>query len=226
MGLSDRDYMNERRPPEVKGWARQPSSLRSTLWMILTWVSILFLLYKSFLWWEGQKKPVNAINPNIEVTVPRVAPVESRQVTLPPTPVATQQGLATRQAPVHSGDRTVTKCMVNGQVIFTDRDCPTGAKESSVTVNTANVGTVASLVPDTPPPQVQHRNVVTTTTTYSTNGMAGIANANARTGECAYLEIRIKQIDAQSRQPLSGQAQDTLTAERTKVRSRQYELHC
>jgi hypothetical protein len=114
--------------------------------------------------------------------------------------------------------------MVNGQVIFTDRDCPSGAKESSVTVNTANVGTVAPQVQETTPIPGQQRNVVTTTTTYTTNGAAG--NASGRAAECTYLDIRIKQIDSQARQPLSGQAQDGLTAERTKVRSRQYELHC
>ncbi len=76
MGLADRDYMNDRRP-EVQGWERpwRETSLRSTLWMILTWVSVLFLLYKSFLWWEPQKTPVKAINPSIEVTVPHAAVV-------------------------------------------------------------------------------------------------------------------------------------------------------
>jgi len=38
MGLSDRDYMHERRPKE-KMWERsqQVSTLQSNLWMILTW---------------------------------------------------------------------------------------------------------------------------------------------------------------------------------------------
>jgi hypothetical protein len=191
--------------------------------MILTWVSVLYLLYKSFLWWETQRKPVKAIIPSVEVSVPQPAPVEIKQVYQPPSqPI--QQGANTRPAPVHSGDRTVTKCMVNGQVIFTDRDCPNGAKESSVTVNTANVGTVAPRDQETAPEPGQQRNVVTTTTTYTTNGAA--ANASGRAAECSYLGIRIKQIDSQARQPLSGQAQDGLSAEKARLRSKQYELHC
>jgi hypothetical protein len=224
MGLADRDYMNERRP-EVQRWERpsRETSLRSTLWIILTWVSVLFLLYKSFLWWGPQKTAVIAIHPSIEVTVPQAAVVEQRQIILPPTPQPVQLGSDARLAPVHPGDRIVTKCVVNGKVIFMDRDCPTGAMESSVTVNTANVGTV---VPHTiaPPPQVQHRNVVTTTTTYSTNDVT--SKAATRDAECTSLDIRIKQIDSQARQPQSGQTQDALSAERARHRSRQYELHC
>lgn len=224
MGLSDRDYMNERRPPEVQRWSQQPSLLRSNLWMILTWVSVLFLLYKSFLWWETQSKPVKAIIPSIEVSVPQPAPVVAKPIYQLPPPQPITQGATASPAQAHSGNRSVTKCMVNGQVIFTDRDCPTGAKETSVTVNTTNMGTVAPQVQQPSPVPVQQRNVVTTTTTYTTNGAA--ANVSGRAGECAYLDIRIKQIDSEARQPLSGQAQDGLTAERTKVRSRQYELHC
>jgi hypothetical protein len=114
--------------------------------------------------------------------------------------------------------------MVNGQVIFTDRDCPSGAKETSVTVNMANMGTVAPQVQQPAPVPVQQRNVVTTTTTYTTNGSA--ANVSGRAAECAYLDIRIKQIDSMARQPLSGQAQDGLSAEKARLRSKQYELHC
>jgi hypothetical protein len=192
--------------------------------MILTWVSVLFLLYKSFHWWETNKKPVRPLNPSIEVAVPRPAPVVAKPIYQPPPSQPIQQGATTSPALVHSDNRTVTKCLVNGQVIFTDRDCPSGAKESSVTVNTANVGTVAPQVQQTAPVPIQQRNVVTTTTTYTTNAAA--ANASGRAGECTYLDIRIKQIDSLARQPQSGQAQDGLSAERTKHRTRQYELHC
>jgi hypothetical protein len=192
--------------------------------MILTWVSVLFLLYKSFLWWETHKKPVQAIIPSVEVSARRPAPVVAKPIYQPPKPLPIQHGASTSPATSHVGNRTVTKCMVNGQVIFTDRDCPSGAKESSVTVNTANLGTVAPRVQETAPVPGQQRNVVTTTTTYTTNGAA--ANASGRAAECTYMDFRIKQIDSQARQPLSGQAQDGLSAEKARLRSKQYELHC
>jgi hypothetical protein len=226
MGLSERDYMNERRAPEVKGWEKPSSeelSTRSILWTVLIWVSVLFVVYKSFLWWDSQGKPLPPFSPGIAVDVHRTAPVEGGQVIAPQVPLATQQSsLGTRLTPAHSGERTVKKCLVNGQTAFTDRECPSGAKESSLTVNTANLGTVVPRVSPVPP--AQSRNTVTTTTTYSTNAVAG--NVSSNSGECGYLEMQIKQIDALSRQPQSGQSQDALSAQRKKVRSRQYELHC
>lgn len=222
MGLSDRDYMHERRPKEQM-WERsqQVSTLQSNLWTILTWVSILFLLYKSFLWWESSRGPVKAINPSIGVAVPETDPIERKRIYRPPTPQLGQQDSANRSAPVHSGDRTVTKCMVNGQVTFTDSDCPTGSKVSSVTVNTAYVGTVAPQMPITASPQVQYQSVATNLPTAGTVGKSSTRNA-----ECGYLDEQIKLIDSLARQPQSAQTQDNLSAQRKRFRSRQYELHC
>ncbi|MES2877303.1 MAG: hypothetical protein V4713_02685 [Pseudomonadota bacterium] len=222
MGLSDRDYMHERRPKEQM-WERsqQVSTLQSNLWMILTWISILFLLYKSFLWWESSKKPVAAINPSIGVAVTETVPVESKRIYRHPTPQQGQQNSANRSAPVDFDNRTVTKCMVNGQVIFTDSDCPTGSKVSSVTINTAYVGTVAPQMPEIASPQVQDQSV---TTNFPTEGTVG--KASTRNAECSYLDEQIKLIDSLARQPQSAQTQDNLSTQRKRFRSRQYELHC
>jgi hypothetical protein len=97
---------------------------------------------------------------------------------------------------VHDGDRTVTKCVVNGRVIFTDSDCPTGSKVSSVTVNTANVGTVVPQMPVTVSPRVQYQSIVTNFPPLVTAG-----TASARNAECGYLGEQIKLIDSLARQP-------------------------
>lgn len=219
MGMSDRDYMRERRPKEQM-WERSPqvSKLRSNLWMLLTWVSVLFLLYKSFLWWELTKKPIKAINSSIEVAVPEAAPVVSKQS---PTPQSRQLSSVNRSAQDHSGDRTVTKCMVNSKVLYTDSDCPTGSKESSVTVHTANVGTVAPQMPVTASLPVGYQTVVT-----NVSSSSSVSTAPTRNIECGYLDEQIKVIDSLARQPQSGQTQDHLSAQRKKFRSRQFELHC
>jgi hypothetical protein len=188
--------------------------------MILTWVSILFLLYIAFLWWEIQKKPPKPLIPSVEIAAPIALPTESDRATPPTRSQPVQQSAGT--APVTRSDyRTVTKCMVNGQVIFTDRDCPTGSKSSSVTVNTANVGTVA---PQAVEPATTPRRKQSVVSNISSEGAVG--NPSTRNAECGYLDEQIKLIDALARQPQSGQSQDALSSQRKRFRSRQYELHC
>ena len=111
--------------------------------------------------------------------------------------------------------------MVNGQVIFTDSDCPTGSKVSSVTVNTAYVGTVVPQMPEIASPQVQDQSA---TSNSPTEGTAG--KTSARNAECGYLDEQIKLIDFLARQPQSALTQDSLSTQRKSFRSRQYELHC
>jgi hypothetical protein len=192
MGPSDRDYMHERRSKEPMWEPSKPvSTQQSTFWKILAWVSVLFLLYISFLWWRSPENPFQAIDPSMEVRVPEAVPGGSKQNYRPPAPQPYQQGLADKSAKVHDGDRTVTKCVVNGRVIFTDSDCPTGSKVSSVTVNSANVGTVVPQMPVTASPQVQYQSIVTNSPQVSTAGTVSAHNA-----ECGYLGEQIKLIDS------------------------------
>jgi hypothetical protein len=222
MGLSDRDYMGERRSTEQMWGRSQPVKTRqSILWMVLTWVSILFLLYKSFLWWESREKPVKALEPSIQLAAPEANPVDGKLIYRPPIPQPSQQHSMDRAAPAHSGSRSVTKCLVNGQVTFTDKPCPNGSTVSTVTVNTANVGTVVPQTPKTASPQVQHQSVVT-----NFPPTVPVDTSTLNNAECANLEEQIKRIDDQARRPQSAQTQDYLSALRKKVRSRQYQLRC
>jgi hypothetical protein len=111
--------------------------------------------------------------------------------------------------------------MINGQVLFTDSDCPTGSKASSITVNTANVGTVAPKRLETITPRNQDQSAVMNAPSAST-----VKTALARNTECGYLEEQIQLIDSLARQPQSAQTQDNLSAQRKKLRSRQHELPC
>ena len=43
---------------------------------------------------------------------------------------------------------------------------------------------------------------------------------------CPALKARIVQLDSMARQPQTGQMQDWISAEKAKVRSRQFQLHC
>jgi hypothetical protein len=86
-------------------------------------------------------------------------------------------------------------------------------------VDTANIGTVApQYIPTSQhiPQQV-----------FAPQPTVDIINAAPmRESECNLLKQQIDQIDAQARQPLPAQYQDELSAQRKKIRSRQFALHC
>lgn len=209
-----------RREPSVVS-IKKADSHPSVLGMTLTWLAVFFLIYKAFVWWEAHKKPVAQVAPPTAVSSP--SPVAASQANSAPTPVARAEPQATSHdgGQWSEGERTVTKCVGNGQITFTDKECPHGSQVSSVTVNTANVGTVAPRPSTTTTVQV-----VTPVVVQQPVSVAQLPVADTRSMECAALEARIKQIDAAARQPQSAAMQDMLTAEKRNARSRQFALHC
>jgi hypothetical protein len=189
--------------------------------MVLTWLSVCYLLYKAALWWDIQRKPVPTQIPEAGVTAPRLGSSPSAQAAMPPKTSSRQQPFPVESETPATDARTVRRCIVDGNITFTDRTCPNGSKTSSVTVNTANVGTVAPKAPQAPPVQITPQ---IATSQAPTTQVIGMAKTNQL--DCASLELEIKRIDAMARQPLSGQAQDVLAEERKKIRSRQFTLHC
>lgn len=221
MDLSDRDYMH-RQQTNTSAWrAFRPNRLtRSPILMTLTLTAMLALIYKTFLWWDAQNQINKILNPNARLTPQVTIPKESKRIHLPPATNSDQPNSTSESEKMKADTRIITKCLLNGQVIFTDSQCPGGSKSSSVTVNIANVGTVAPPLTPTATPRIQQQ-VVTNASNSET-----VSNASPRNSECTYLEEQIKQIDAMARQPLSGQSQDVLSAQRKKFRSRQFELRC
>lgn len=67
------------------------------------------------------------------------------------------------------------------------------------------------------------RSSSTTTTTIINNGAAAVQDKQT---ECRALDARIKALDAQARQPQTGQSQDRISTDRRKARDRQFWLRC
>lgn len=228
MGIADRDYMRERKEPTFESGraSNSPSKFgkksgsRSKLWTFLVWLSILFVLYRSFLWWETRSQLNRTVNESVEVTTPE-NPVPADQ---PKTPQVIQRQ---RQSPsaaleqIQPDKRDVTKCIVNGKVTFTDNACPAGATATSVTVHTSNVGTVQPSYISPPPAdsQIAAPTVIQQTTVVN-------QGPSAKEFECPMLTKLIDRIDVLARQPQSAQTQDQLSAERKRRRSRQFALGC
>ena len=154
--------MNRREPPVFStGSSRNDHSLRSILLAVLTWLSVLFLLYKAFLWWEAQRKPIPQALPQTTVTAPLADSSPSAPIALPPRANKHAEQSPVDLDPSTTDKRTVRKCVVDGHTTFTDRPCLSGSNTSSVTVSTANVGTIAPVAP--PEPALQIRQQVVTT---------------------------------------------------------------
>lgn len=228
MGIADRDYIHERKEPTFekgrtsKGQSRvgHKSDFRSKTWMILTTLSILFLIYKSFLWWESSSQMNRKSVENVSVVTPE-NPVPTYQSDAPKVIQPRRQSPSAALEQIQPGQRNVTKCIVNGKVMFTDNACPTGATATSVTVHTANVGTVQPSYISPPPPDAQFAapSVIQQTTVVN-------QGPSAKEFECPMLTQLIDRIDVLARQPQSAQTQDQLSAERKRLRSRQFALGC
>lgn len=220
MGLSDRDYMRERpllEPPKPK-----PTSL---LAMALIFLVLLSGLYKAFALWGPTAQPHQQINlptvPYEQFDLPRPpgAPTSGGGVAKPDV-----NSIAASQAAPTQRQNTVTKCVKDGKITFTDGACPDGAVWSTVNADNPMVGTVApprqnwSVPQALTPDQVyegQPNAVVITQSTQSN-----------RAQECMRLSKLIEQLDAMARQPLPGVAQDHIRADRAKLRKRQADLKC
>lgn len=203
----------QRQPAEVfdSRKSSQNHRFRSTLWTVLIWLTALLLLYKSFLWLESYKQSRKELDPGTELGVPEKAPQTNSRNFVPSPGGQSQQSSSTGYEASSPDTRTVTKCLLNGRVTFTDGKCPSGSSNSTVTVDTAKVGTVAppAFVSAPPQPAVETSNA-----------------ASVHEAECNLLKQEIDQIEALTRQPLSGRYQDDLRARREKIRSRQFALHC
>lgn len=109
MGIADRDYMHERKEPTFDSGPAsnsaskfgKKSGSRSKLWTFLVWLSILFILYRSFLWWETRSQLNRTVNESVEVTTPE-NPVPADQ---PKTPQVIQRK---RQSPTVSNIAVIT----------------------------------------------------------------------------------------------------------------------
>ena len=220
MGLIDRDYMNEKRGQQ----AFNPASGKSaagTLFMVLVFIAALLFLYKLADWHLNQRASGVATQstPNAQPTLGQ-PPSREKAFTLP-----RESGLRPYQdhdAPTPAtGNRVVTKCIVNGKTSYSDAPCASGAVATQVTTR-ADHNIMAP---------VRVTATVATETTYSP-APAAVAQATAPSDyaakklECEALESRVQYLDSMSRQIQGAQTMDWIKDERKKARDRQFRIPC
>lgn len=208
----DRDYMHD------KGRQRPfspPPERISTLDKALIFVVILVLLYLAGDWVLNQRTPSKRGHQ---------APAEPEQVERPASaskPLSRQampDPTYPRMPETNDNTRTVTKCVVNGKTSYGDGDCVRGATTSQVTTR-ADHNVMQPVRPSAAPPR-EVTYVQETVVTQSTDAL------DTKKSECTWIDERIKYLDAMARQPQSGQMQDWITAERKRLRDRQFRIPC
>ena len=226
MGLADRDYMRERDrayrppgPPEL--------TLFSALKYILVFVAITYWCVKGFYWWtDSRRLPQLAVPPPTAVTQPTPEDQAKRYPQLKgnwdPTRVApTYQSVL--QVP---NTTTVSKCVRNGRVTFSDGPCEPGASASRVAVNgEQNIVDGMRMPAPSHAPTAPMRQVAAIESSPQLETPAAPDPAFLQ-AQCASHEQAIQAIDARARQPLSAGEQDWLSARRKEHRDAQFRLRC
>ena len=187
---------------------------------------LLYGLYRAFTLWGPAPKPPE------QIRLPAV-PLEQRDLA-PPNLSAPIYRTDTAQPDFNDilqpqyasvdSKRTVIKCVKNGKITFTDSACADGATKSKVNADNPMVGTVAPLKRSSRAPKALNpdqagggrQDFVVTTQSTQPN----------RIYECTRLSRQVEQLDASARQPRSGSAQDSIRADRARLRTRQADLKC
>jgi len=216
MGLSDRDYMHDKRRSRPFRPPPERFSL-GALGIVLFFVAGLFFLYQIADWQLSQRPASATHQPAAEPSIARSPP--AGQTLRPPRPANPS---APRIADIPAGASTVIKCIVNGTTSYSDSPCPPGAISSHVTTRSDH-NLMDAFRPPTAPFTEQEAPAAPTTAATPTYSVPAAA---ANPTECQALTVQIERWDAMARQPQSAQTQDWISAQRKQARDRQFRLHC
>lgn len=189
-----------------------PAPERPLMHWIATVLVLLALMYAGYRVWESSSD--------------RASPPKTRQDTsattqpLPPPQTSAQPPSAAPAAQAPS-TRIVSKCVVNGQTLYSDNTCPQGTAGTQV-ITTADHNLMAGLTPAQMAAADRVQPVAPSVSTLAQSGNPIPDRAN----ECAFINSEIKRLDALARQPQSVQMQDWITAERKKLRDQQFRIPC
>lgn len=124
---------------------------------------------------------------------------------------------------VRSSPGQVVKCTVNGRTIYSNTDCPTGARTHQVQLHDT-AGVVS-------PPKAVLSELTAQRRASEKAQVQSLQKPVAlpvpsKEIECAALDKRIEWLDSMARQPQSGQMQDWIRQERKTARDRQFAIKC
>lgn len=215
MRLADKDYMKEREERDYPGpWGPADLSVTYTLCLVLASCAIAYAGYKAWDWWA-------ATHSKSVAPVAIGAPAFPNPVIHPSVTEKRESHRTVVNAASTTTGTVVIKCVVNGSTAYvaSEADCAAQAKRTKVSVDPQQ--NLSDGLPNAE--QVIRR------PSFSPQVEMQILEPDPnvqRTARCQAYEQEIKSIDERARQPLSGQEQDRLAANRKKARDEQFRLHC
>lgn len=169
----------------------------------------------------------NSLQPRVpgsvpsNVSIPPVStippPVVREQIPVPPT--------ARPSTPEPHYSSGIFRCTVNGKTVYSDSACGTPVVARRLLLPDSSGGFVS-------PPKEQledltaNRLALEQAYQRSIQAQAVENRAAARKAECEDLASRVNWLDASARAPQSAQMQDWIRADKARVQTRQFDLHC
>ncbi len=218
MGLMDRDYT--RRDDRQQSFSPPPGRTgASTLGMVLIFIAILLALYKIANWRLQQRAAQTAPQPSAAKTgSAAIEPVTPAAQAFAPVPHPQQD---THDA--GAATQLVTKCVAKGKTSYGDGPCAQGATVSQI--RTRSDHNLMAAVRSEPVNAVPAEERTSPRSVAAQNSPVADVAATKK-AECQFLDARITELDALSRQPQSAQTHDWIRDERKQTRDKQFRLSC
>lgn len=247
MGLDERDYMRERNRRTLDRALRgaterpftRPDDKTPLIIMVGTWVSIGFILFKAYSWWEERKAPRpplsagmqqrSAAQPALEVPNQPMARMQAETPAARPGPPSQSVTYASPPAP----EAIEPSRPQTSGTVYLCRDYGGGSFWASDHCNRHNalidrMVSVPEGIPFAQQVQIaeQRRQVLAAPEPVRTAAAQARNPAADNKALCQSLDERVIQLDGMARQPQSGATQDWIRQERQKTRDEQFRLHC
>jgi hypothetical protein len=143
-----------------------------------------------------------------------------------PMQVAEQDPINLIPSPVVSAapiDRSLKKCLVDGRVVYTDEVCPSHAERKDLDIKYSGgvQGVSRQLVNQTMARSQAQRDMENSS---AAPRVSSLENPNKK--NCDLTSQQIANLDSEARQPISGQRQDWIRAEKVRLNSLQSSYKC
>lgn len=222
MGVADRDWYSDRRPPGGPGWPPRRRRLNPVV-VAIAIVALFFVGMKVDRWLTERAiaKRQSVQSERIRfLNSPHDAAPRQRQVEIAePQPYQLPP-------PRAETSRTITRCIVDGRVFYVE-DGRCTLPRAAAGVPDGSYGNVPGLTP------YQREMLRSADARIARDAAAARADTLARQqanvsnrGECAAIDEAIRGLDSASRQPLSGYQQDSIRQQRQQLTSRKFALRC
>ncbi len=193
-------------PPETDG--------SMTRWIIAVFALALLILggYKGYQWWAAEHSVPVETEAAAPVSEPAASAAEQNTPDKPADAPPPPTGEADLRAPAVAGDNIINKCVMGGQVTYTNDPCPEGSTTGTVEATAIDPNGVTGFTGDKAPA--------------ATERAPASDDPSQRAAECDYLAAEIARMDYEFKQPLPPPVLDQIATDLKNAREQGASLKC